>query len=212
MHDKGVLAILERFGEWKHYRLGADDPGTVYNDQKSLQYLLTTILCKPRQIRWAPWLANFNCTIVDRPLSRGGKPNALSQWPEYSLEEGATHCQQMILKPEQFEVSRCHRKDRIHISLVEGKKRTTNRLRIKRLQQNVIIPTKGSRMAAGHDIYAPKGCHHTSPRRDVNRYQNCTRTAQWNIRQAGGKMSHGNQTVNSSRGIRKMSERGPRWS
>jgi len=47
-------------------------------------------------------------------------------------------------------------KDQIQVSLVEGKKRITNRLRIKRLQQNPIIPTKGSRMAAGDDIYALK--------------------------------------------------------
>jgi len=39
---------------------------------------------------------------------------------------------------------------------VEGKKRITNRLRIKRLQQNAIVPTKGSRMAAGYDIYPVK--------------------------------------------------------
>jgi len=39
---------------------------------------------------------------------------------------------------------------------VEGKKGTTNPLRIKRLQQSAIVPTKDSRMAAGHDIYAFK--------------------------------------------------------
>ena len=42
------------------------------------------------------------------------------------------------------------------VPLVERKKRKTNRLRIQRLQQNLRIPTKGSRMAAGHDIYALK--------------------------------------------------------
>ena len=39
---------------------------------------------------------------------------------------------------------------------MEGKKWTTNWLRIKRLQQKAIIPTKSSRLAAGHDIYALK--------------------------------------------------------
>ena len=34
--------------------------------------------------------------------------------------------------------------------------RTTNQLRVKRLLQNAIVPTKGSKMAAGHDIYALK--------------------------------------------------------
>jgi len=93
---------------------------------------------------------------VYRPGSRGGKPDALSRRPEYRHEEGATHRQQTILKTEHFEVSLCHRKYRIQVSLVEGKKLITNRLRIKRLQRNAISSTKGSRLAAGHDIYALK--------------------------------------------------------
>jgi len=110
----------------------------------------------PRQIQWAQWLANFNFKIVYHPGSRGGKPDALSWGPEYRLEEGAKHHKQTILKPEHFEVSLCHKNDRIQVSFVEGIQRTTNRLRVKRLQQNTTVPTKGSRMAAGHDIYALK--------------------------------------------------------
>jgi len=64
------------------------------------------------------------------------------------------HREQKILKPEDFEGSLCHSKDQIQDSLMEGQKPTKNRLRIKRLQQNAIIPTKGSRMAARHDIQA----------------------------------------------------------
>jgi len=60
------------------------------------------------------------------------------------------------LKPEHFEVSLCHKKDRIEVSLVERTKWITNRHRVKRLQQNSIVPTKGSRITAGHDIYALK--------------------------------------------------------
>jgi len=150
------LAILEAFCEWKQYLLGADEPVTVYTDHQNLQYFVTTKVWNPRQIRWAQWLANFNFQIVYCPGSRGGKPDALSRRPEYRPEEGATHREETILKPEHFEVSLCHKKERIQVSLVEGKKRITNRLRIKRLQQYAIVPTKGSRMAAGHDIYALK--------------------------------------------------------
>ena len=60
------------------------------------------------------------------------------------------------MKPEHFEISCCHRKDRIQVGLVKRKIRTTNRLRIKKLSQPATIPTKGSRRAAGHDIYALK--------------------------------------------------------
>ena len=154
IHDKKLLAILEAFLEWKHYLLGADKPVTVYTDHQNLQYSLTTKVWNPRQIRWAPWLVNLNFKIVYRPGSRGGKPDALSRQPEYRPEEGATHRKQSILKPEHFEISCCHRKDRIQVGLVKQNITTTNRLRIKKLSEQAIIPTKGSRMAAGHDIYA----------------------------------------------------------
>ena len=144
------------FREWKHYLLGADEPVTVYTDHQNLQYFLMTKVWNPRQIRWAQLLANFNFKIVYRPGSRGGKPQALSRRPEYCPEEGGTHRELSILKPEHFEISCCHRKDRILVGLVKLEVTATNRRRIKRLSQQAIIPTKGSRMAAGHDIYALK--------------------------------------------------------
>ena len=140
----------------KHYLLGADERVIVYTDHQNLQYFLTTKVWNPRQITWAQWLANFNFKIVYRPGSRRGKPDALSMWPEYLPEEGATHREQSILKPEHFEISCFHRKDRIQVGLVKRKVTTTNRLRIKRLSPQAMIPTKGSKMAAGHDIYAVK--------------------------------------------------------
>jgi len=115
-----------------------------------------TKVWNPRQIQWPQWLANFNFKMVYRPGSRGGKPDALSRRPEYRPEEGATHCEQTILKPEHFEVSLCNKKDRIQVRLVEGKKVARNWLRINRVEQNAIVPTKGTRMAAGHDIYTLK--------------------------------------------------------
>ena len=147
---------MEAFRQWKQYLLGADDPVTVYTDHKNLEYFLTTKVWNPRRIRWAQWLAHFNFKIVYHPGSVGGKPHALSRRPKFRHEERATHCEETLLKPEHFEVSLGHRKHRIQGSLVEGKKLTTNQLRIKRQQQKPIIPTKGSRMAAGDDIYALK--------------------------------------------------------
>jgi len=97
--------------EWKQYLLGGDDPVTVYTDQQNLDYFLTTKVWNPRQIRWAQWLANLNVKIVYRPLSRGGKLDALSRRPEYRLEEGATHREQTILKPQHFEASLCYKND-----------------------------------------------------------------------------------------------------
>ena len=147
---------MEAFRELTHYLLGAVEPVTVYTDHQNLQYFLTSKVWNPRQIRCAQWLANLNFKIVYRAGSRGGKPDALSRLPEYCPEEGATHREQSIMKPEHFEISCCHRKDSIQVGLVKRKVTTTNRLRIKRLSQPAIIPTKGSRMVAGHDIYALK--------------------------------------------------------
>ena len=99
-------------------------------------------------------MANFNFQIVYRPGSQSGKPDALSRPQEYRPEGGATHYEQSILKLEHFLLSVCHRKDRIQISLVRKRTPTSNRLRIKQLSKNAKMPTKGSRMTAGHDIYA----------------------------------------------------------
>ena len=130
------------------------EPVTVYTDHQNLQYFLATKVWNPRQILWAQWLANFNFKIVCRPGSRSGKPEAVSRRLEYRPDGGAMHREQSILEPEHFEHSVCHRKDRMQISLVIKKTPAINWLRIKRLSKDVKILTKGSRMAAGHDIYA----------------------------------------------------------
>jgi len=143
---------VEPFCEWKYYLVGADDPVTVYTSYQNLQYFLTTKVWKPSLTRWAQCLAKFNFKNVYHPGSRRGKTEGLSRPPQYCLEVGAPHREQTIVKPEHLEVSLCHRKGRIQVTLVEGNKRTTTRHRIKRLQQVGTIPTKGSRMAAGYDI------------------------------------------------------------
>jgi len=66
------------------------------------------------------------------------------------------HREQTCLKPEHFQVPLCHKKNRIQVSLVEGKNRTTNRLIVTRLQHIAIFPIKAARVAAGHDISALK--------------------------------------------------------
>jgi len=98
-------------------------------------------------------LTNYNFKIVYRPGSRGGKPNALSRRPEYRPEEGARHSEQSILKSEHFQISVIHQKRNAETALVPEKRGPTS-LRIMKLSDKAIIPTKGSQFAAGHDIYA----------------------------------------------------------
>ena len=102
IHDKQLLAILVAFLEWKHYLQGTEKAITVYTDNQNLHYFLTTKAWTARQIRWSQKLCDFNFVIVYRPGVKGGKPDALSKRPEYRPEEGATHREQEILRPEHF--------------------------------------------------------------------------------------------------------------
>ena len=105
IHDKELLAILEAFKQWPHYLVGTKDPIMVYTDYQNLQNFLTTKVWNQRQIRWAHQLANYNFQIVYKPGKLGGKPDALSRRPESRPEEGATHREQSILKPDHFQIS-----------------------------------------------------------------------------------------------------------
>ena len=155
IHDQELLAILEAFKEWPHYLVGTKDPITVYTDHQNLQNFSTTKVWNQHQIRWAQQLANYNIKIVYRPEKRGGKPDALSRRPEYRPEEGATHREQSILKRDHFQISLVQIG---HDQADEGYKSDISEqddsLRIKLLTSKAKMPTKGSRMAAGHDLYA----------------------------------------------------------
>jgi len=152
IHDKEILAIMEAFKEWKRYLWGEEEPITVYTDHQNLQSFLTKKVWNQRQIRWAQELTNYNFKIVYRQGSRGGKPDALSRRPEYRPEEGARHSERSLLKSEQFQPSVIHQKRNAETALVPEKSEPTS-LRIMKLSDKAIIPTKGSRFAAGHHIY-----------------------------------------------------------
>ena len=98
--------------------------------------------------------------IVYRPGKRGGKPDALSRRPEYRPEEGATHCEQSILKPDHFQISlvQVGYKDEDE-GYESDNAEEHNSLRIKLLTSRAKMPTNGSRMAAGHDLYAMENIH-----------------------------------------------------
>jgi len=133
--------------------VGADRPVTVYTDHQNLQNFLTTKVWNHRQIRWAQRLADYNFKIVYRLGKRGGKPDTLSRRPEYRPEEGAKHNEQSILKPEHFQISLIYEDDKDEGYISEPQPTITNGIRLRRLLNKAILPTKGSRLAAGHDIY-----------------------------------------------------------
>ena len=117
---------------------------------------MTTKVWNQRQVRWAQRLADYNFKIIYRPGTRGGKPDALSRRREYRPEEGAEHRKQSILKPENFELSLIHADDEDEGYISEPEPEESKGIRIKRLSPKATIPTKGSRLAAGHDLYAIK--------------------------------------------------------
>jgi len=127
---------------------------TVYTNYQNLQNFLTTKVWNQRQIRWAQRLADYHFKIVYCPGKRGGKPDALSRRPEYCPEEGAKHSEQLILKPEHFQISLIHEDDEDEGYISEPEPTIKNGIRVKRLSSKAILPTKGSTLAAGHDIYA----------------------------------------------------------
>jgi len=157
IYDKELLAIVVAFMEWRHYLEGTEKPVTVYTDHQNLQYFLTTKVSMHRQIRWAQKSCGFNFKIVYRPGTKGGKPDALSRRPEYPPEEGATHYEQKILQPKQF--------GKFHIAVVWGSNAELLQrelpqmqreiaIRVQRVSEDSRIPTKGSKLAAGDDLYS----------------------------------------------------------
>jgi len=153
IHDKELLAIMEAFKELKRYLWGEEEPVTVYTDHQNLQCFLTKEVWNQRQIRWAQELTNYNFKIVYCPGSRGRKPEAVSRRPEYRGEAGARHSQQSILKSEHFQISVIHQKRSAETPLIPETRKSRN-LRIIKLSEKATTTTKGSRFAAGHDIYA----------------------------------------------------------
>src|SRR5437588_11126711 len=137
---------MEAFKEWRHYLLGTEKPVTVYTDHQNLHHFLTTNKWSGRQIRCAQTLTEFNFKIVYRPGTRGGKPDALSRWPEYRPEEGAAHSELSILKPEHFQISIV--RGETEKRLETGKTEFEQRIRIKRLNDDATLLTKGSLMGA----------------------------------------------------------------
>ena len=154
IHDKELLAILEAFNKWNHYLVQVDKPVTVNTDHQNQQNLLTSKVWNQRQIRWALRLADYYFKIVYRLGKRGEKPDARRGRPEYRPEERAKHGEPSILKPEHIQISLIHEDDEDEGYMSEPEPLIRNGVRVKRLSNKAIRPTKGSRLAAGQDIYA----------------------------------------------------------
>jgi len=61
VHEQELLAILNALKAWRHYLGGRHF--TVMTDHQSLQYVETSAMATPRQVRWAAWLSEFDFHI-----------------------------------------------------------------------------------------------------------------------------------------------------
>ena len=135
----------------------SEKPITVYTNYQNLQYLLTIKAWRHRQIGWAQKLCGFNFKIIYRPGIQGDKPDALTRRPEYHAEEGATHREQQILKSQhlrKFPIAVEWETDSQQLQQELPHMEKEIGIRIERLDEKGRIPTKGSKLAAGHDLYS----------------------------------------------------------
>ena len=84
VHEQELLAILNAMKAWRHYLGGR--PFTVVTDHQSLQYVDTSAMATPRQIRWASMFAEFDFTIQYAPGPKNVAADALSRSAAGGLE------------------------------------------------------------------------------------------------------------------------------
>mgnify|MGYP000269914698 CR=1 FL=1 len=77
VHEQELLAILNALRAWRHYLGGRRF--TVLTDHQSLQYVETSAMATPRQLRWAAWLAEFDFAIKYVRGELNGAADALSR-------------------------------------------------------------------------------------------------------------------------------------
>ena len=90
---------------------------------------------------------------------KGGKPDALSRRPKYRPKEGATHREQQNLRPEhlgKFQIAVVWGDEPAPFQQVLPHPKKEDLVRIQRLIEDARIPTRGSKLAAGHDLYSIK--------------------------------------------------------
>ena len=105
IYDKEMLAIVETMDHYRHYFEGLGQTTTIFSDHRNLLWFTETKVYNRRQARWAEKMSRFDFKIVFRPGKQGGKPDALSRRPDYTLWNDASERTMTFLKPEQIDTS-----------------------------------------------------------------------------------------------------------
>ena len=77
VHEQELLAILNALRAWRHYLGGRRF--TVLTDHQSLQYVESSAMATPRQMRWATLMSEFDFAIKYTPGDKNVAADALSR-------------------------------------------------------------------------------------------------------------------------------------
>ena len=86
-HDAELLAIVEAFKTWRHYLEGCKHEVLVLTDHNILRRFMDTKSLSSRQVRWAQELSKYHFRIDYRQGKANGAADALSRFPQRSLDE-----------------------------------------------------------------------------------------------------------------------------
>ena len=99
VHEQELLAILNALKAWRHYLGGRRF--SVLTDHQSLQYVETSAMATPRQVRWAAWLSEFDFTIKYSPGRTNVAADALSRGAAGRPQEESAAEEQKEQEPQQ---------------------------------------------------------------------------------------------------------------
>ena len=136
IHDKEMVVIVDCFKEWRHMLCASPNRVVVYTDNRNLEYFQTTKILNRRQPRWAEISSEFNFVITYCPGEKNRKADALSRRMDPVLEGGSDTLISMFKPGQLAAVGR------------------TNQVLVQILGQNGKVPTRGTKFAAGYDLYS----------------------------------------------------------
>ncbi|KAL4583237.1 hypothetical protein LXL04_007805 [Taraxacum kok-saghyz] len=80
-YEREIMALVLVVQHWRSYLLGTSF--VVYNDQRSLKYLLQQRITTPDQQNWVAKLLGYNFDILYKSGRENRAADALSRWDEY---------------------------------------------------------------------------------------------------------------------------------
>ena len=86
-HDGELLAIVEAFKTWRHYLESCKHKLFVLTDHNNLYQFMDTKSLSSCQVQWAQKLSRYHFQIDYHQGKANRAANALSHFPQRSLEE-----------------------------------------------------------------------------------------------------------------------------